>query len=82
MTGAYPDFAHAVMDAINGFNEVERQTMRVAILANPRLQCILALYDMLYTDRVGGLWYFDEDRNLTHTQQTRRGVLVDVQPIV
>ena len=52
---AYPDFAQAVMDVINGFNELERQATRVAILAEPQLQCILALYDMLYTDKVGEL---------------------------
>jgi hypothetical protein len=62
------------MDAINGFNELERQEMRIAILADPCLHRILALYDMLYTDMVGELWYFDEDGKITHTQQTRRGV--------
>jgi len=72
--GVDPDFAHAVMYAINGFNELERHAMRVAILAEPRIHCILALYDMMYTDRVGELWFFDEDGNLTHTQQPRRGV--------
>jgi hypothetical protein len=65
-------FAHAVMDVINGFNELERQTMRAAILADPRLHCILPLYDMLYTDKVGELWYYDEDGNFSHTQQSRR----------
>jgi hypothetical protein len=68
------DFAHAVMDAINGFNELERQAMRAAILADPRLHWILALYDMLYTHMAEELWYFDEDGNLTHTQQSRRWV--------
>jgi len=29
---------------------------------------------MVYTDKVGELWYFDEDGNLTHTQKSRRGV--------
>jgi hypothetical protein len=62
------------MDAINGSNEIERQSMRDAILASPRLHCILALYNMLYTNRVGELWYFVEDGNITHTQQSRRGV--------
>jgi len=71
---ADPDFAQTVMDAINGFNELESQKMRADIMADPRLHCILALYDMLYTDIVGELWYFDEDGNLTHTQQSRRGV--------
>jgi hypothetical protein len=50
------DFAHAVMDAIDGFNELERWAMRAAILVNPRYHCILALYDMLYTERVGELY--------------------------
>jgi len=48
-------FAHAGMDAINGFNELERQAMRAAIVADPRLHCILPLYDMLYTDKEGEL---------------------------
>ena len=51
-----PTFAHAVMDAINGFNELEWQAIRVPIVADPRLHCILPLYDMLYTDMEGELW--------------------------
>jgi len=66
-------FAHAVMDVINGFNELERRAMMAAIVADPRLHCILLLYDMLYTGRVGELWYFDEDGNLSHTLPSRRG---------
>jgi hypothetical protein len=62
------EFAHAVMDAVNGFNELESHATRAAIVADPRLHCIFPLYDMLYTDRVGELWYFDEDGNLSHTQ--------------
>jgi hypothetical protein len=38
---ADPAFAQAVMDAINGFHELERLAMRVAIVADPRLHCIL-----------------------------------------
>ncbi len=60
--------AHAVMDAINGFNEMDRQATRAAIETNLRLYCILPLYDVLYTDTMGELWYFDEDGNLSHTQ--------------
>ncbi len=41
------------MDAINGFNELERMAMRAAIVADPRLHCILPLYNMLYTNREG-----------------------------
>jgi hypothetical protein len=48
-------FAHAVMDAINGFNELERHATRAAIVADPRLYGILALYDMLYTEIEGEL---------------------------
>jgi len=29
---------------------------------------------MLYTDKVGELWYFDEEGNLTQTLKCRRGV--------
>ena len=71
---ADPDFAQAVMDAINGFNELERKAMRAASVADPRLHFILPLYDMLYTGREGELWFFDEEGNLTHNQASRRGV--------
>jgi hypothetical protein len=64
---ADPAFAQAIMDAIDGFNELERHAMRAAIVADTRLHCILPLYDMLYTERDGELWYFDEKCNLTHT---------------
>ena len=63
------------MDAINGFNnELQRQAMRATILAETRLHCIFLLYDMLYTDREGELWYFDEHGNLSQTFPSRRGV--------
>ena len=71
---ADPDFAQAVMDAINGFNELERNAMRATIVADPRLYCIIPLYDMLYTDKEGELWFFDEEGNLTHNHASRRGV--------
>jgi hypothetical protein len=71
---ASPAFAHAVTDAINGFNELERQATRAAIVADPRLHCIVHLYDTLYTDMDGELWYFDEDSNLSHTFPSQRGV--------
>jgi hypothetical protein len=47
--------------------------MSAAIVADPHLHCILPLQDMLYTDRDGELWYFDEDGNLSHTLSSRRG---------
>jgi hypothetical protein len=71
---ADPAFAQAVMNAINGFNELERHAMRAAIVADPRLHCILPLYDMLHTDREGELWHYDEDGTVTHTLLSRRGV--------
>jgi len=46
----------------------------VAIVADPRLQCILPLYDMSNTYKEGELWFFDEEGNLTHNQASRRGV--------
>ncbi len=68
---ADPAFAQAVMDAINGFNELEWQAMRAAIVADMRLHCILPLYDMLYTDKEGELWYFDDT---SHTHSGLEGV--------
>ena len=38
-----PEFAQAVMDAINGFNELERLAMRAMLVADPRLHCLLPL---------------------------------------
>ena len=72
-------FAQSVMDVINGFNELERQATRAAIVADTRLHCIIPLYDMLYTDRDGELWYFDEKGNLTHTLRSRLGGLTGVR---
>ena len=78
---ADPNFAQEVMDDINGYNELERQAMRAAIVADPCLHCILPLYDMLYTDREGELWFFDEEGNLMHNQasggESGRGVCFD-----
>ncbi len=45
--------AEATMYGINGFNELERQAMMSAIVADTCLHNILPLYDMMYTDRDG-----------------------------
>jgi hypothetical protein len=37
------------------------------------MQRVLPVYDMLYTNIVGELWYFDEDGNLSHTLESRKG---------
>jgi hypothetical protein len=71
---ADPSFAPAIMDAINGLNEMERHAMRAAIVADTRMHGILPLYDMMYTDIVGELWCFDEDGNLIYSLESRRGV--------
>jgi len=65
------DYAQAVMNAINGFNELERQAMSATIVVNPRPHCILPLYDMLYTDKDGELWFFEEDGHLTRKCTTK-----------
>ena len=68
-------YAHARVDAFNGFNELKmREAMRAAIVANKRRYRVLLLYDILYTYKVGELWYFDEDGNLSHTLGSRKGV--------
>jgi len=48
--------------------------LRADIVADVRLHNILPLFDMLYTERVGGLWYFDEEGILTHSFESRRDV--------
>ena len=67
-----PEFA--VMDAISGFNELERLAMRAALVADTRLHCLLPLFDMVYTDRDGELWYFEEEGVLRHMLFSRRGI--------
>jgi hypothetical protein len=66
--------AHARMDAFNGFNELEMEAMRAVIVMNTVLHRVLPLFDMVYTYRVGELWYFDEDGKLSHTLGCRKGV--------
>jgi hypothetical protein len=48
--------------------------MRADIGTNVRMHNILPLFDMLHTDRVGERRYFDEEGNLTHSFESRRGV--------
>ena len=67
-------FAHACMDVFNGINELERESMRAAIVANKRVHRVPPLNDMVYTNRVGELWYFDVDGNLSHTLGFLKGV--------
>jgi len=62
------------VDAINGFDELDREVMIAAIVADKRLHRILPLLDMSYTSRVGELCYFDGDGDLTHTLGSRNGV--------
>jgi hypothetical protein len=50
-----PEFAQVAMDAINGFNELERLAMRAALVADTRLHYLLPLFDMMYTDKDGEL---------------------------
>ncbi len=70
-------FAQAIMDAINGFNKLERYVMKAAIATDPRLHYILLLYAMLYTDRVGKLWNCDEDGNKARDRIS----IISIKPI-
>jgi hypothetical protein len=71
---ADPELAQPAMDVINGFNELERLAMRAALVADPRLHCLLPLFDILHADRNGELWYFDEEGVLRHKLFSRRGI--------
>ena len=71
---ADPEFAQAVMDTINKFNELERLAMRAALVTDTRLHCLLPLFDMMYTDRDGELWYFDAEGVLRYMVFSRRGI--------
>ena len=50
-----PEFEQAVMDAINGVNELERLAMRASLVADTPLHCLLPFFEMVYKDRDGEL---------------------------
>ena len=69
-----PSAALFSVDAVNAFNAIERPALRAALLARPELHPLLPLYDMLYTNNDGELWFYGEDGKLHETFHSRRGV--------
>jgi hypothetical protein len=63
------------LDAINGFNEMERDAMRASIVAHLCIHCLFPLFDMLYMDRVGELWFCNENGAVFRTYHSCKGVL-------
>lgn len=69
-----PKLAGASLDAINAYGDIERECIEAAIMANPYLQLLLPLYEILYKKGEGILWYYDEHGNFVMSTRQRRGV--------
>ena len=69
-----PDAALFSVDVVNAFNDIEPPALLAALLARPELHPLLPLYDMLYTNTAGKLWFYGDDGNLYDTFHSRRGV--------
>ena len=54
-------------DAINAFEEIERNYIRAALLASPSSYLLIPLFEMLYERRSGNLWYYDENENFVES---------------
>ena len=54
-----PKLARASLDCINAYGETERERIEAAIRANPYLQLLLPLFELLYKRGEGVLWYYD-----------------------
>ena len=54
----------ACLDAINAFGEIERDCIRVVLLANPPMHMLIPLFEMLYERGSGEMWVYDENGNL------------------
>ena len=51
------------LDVVNAYGEIERPCIETAICANPYLDHLLPLFEMLYKAGAGEMWYYDEDGN-------------------
>jgi hypothetical protein len=71
---AKPTLAGASLDAINAYGDIERECIEAAIKANPYLQLLLPLYELLYKTGEGVLWYYDENGNFVMGTRQLRGV--------
>ena len=58
-----PSLVAASLDAINAYGDIERECIEAAIRANPYLQRMLPMYELLYKRGEGVLWYYDENGN-------------------
>jgi len=54
---AKPKLVGASLDAINAYGKIERECIEAAIRANPYLQLLLPLFELLYKRGEGILWY-------------------------
>ncbi len=69
-----PKLAGASLDGINAYGEIERECIEAAIRANPYLQLLLPLFELLYKGGAGVLWYYDENGNFAMEARNKRGV--------
>jgi hypothetical protein len=60
------------LDEFNGY-EMERKTMRASLLEETLLHPLLFLFEMLYTDKKGDFWLYDEHVTLYRTYYSRPG---------
>jgi hypothetical protein len=65
--------AGASLDCINAYGEIERECIEAAIRANPYLQLLLPLLELLYKRGEGVLWYYDEHMNFVMETRNKRG---------
>ena len=49
------------LDVINAFEEIERDCIRAALLANLSMHTLLPIFEMFYERGSGELWYYDEN---------------------
>jgi hypothetical protein len=52
-----PHLAGAHLDAINAYDDIEREYIEAAIRANPYLKRLLPLFELLYIRGAGKMWY-------------------------
>jgi hypothetical protein len=64
----------ACLDGVNAFGEINREFIRVAIMANPSLHLLLPLFEMLYERGSGELFYYDENSNYIARYYNKNGV--------
>jgi hypothetical protein len=71
---AKPNLAATNRDNISAYGEIERDCIEAVVKANPYLQSLLPLFQLLYRRGAGELWNYDENANFVLSTRQRRGV--------